>query len=153
MFEDTGSPQLRTLAVLTVAVTFVQLALGAAFRHKGIGILPHVIWAAVVLFVGLWTTRTARQRVPRSFGLRLPGIAFASLLGTQILLGIGTYWALAATRTAPQPMPVMIWFTVAHVAVGALTLAAAVVLALCCYRTVKPAGALQAASPAQGVAV
>ncbi len=153
VFEDTGSPQLRTLAVLTVAVTFVQLALGAAFRHKGIGILPHVIWAAVVLFVGLWTTRTARQRVPRSFGLRLPGIAFASLLGTQILLGIGTYWALAATRTAPQPMPVMIWFTVAHVAVGALTLAAAVVLALCCYRTVKPAGALQAASPAQGVAV
>lgn len=152
VFEDTGSPQLRTLAVLTVGVTFVQLALGAAFRHKGIGILPHIVWAAVVMFIALWTTRTARTRVPNRFGLRPPGIALASLIGTQILLGAGTYWAVATTRTAPQPMPVMIWFTVAHVAVGALTLAAAVVLALCCFRTVQPAGALQTASSREGVA-
>ncbi|MBI1738287.1 MAG: COX15/CtaA family protein, partial [Acidobacteria bacterium] len=123
VFEDTGSPQLRTLALLTVGVTFVQLALGAAFRHRGIGILPHIVWAAVVLFVGLWTTRTARKRVPGRFGLRLPSIALSALIGTQILLGAATYWAIASTRTAPQPMPVMIWFTVAHVAVGALTLA------------------------------
>jgi cytochrome c oxidase assembly protein subunit 15 len=151
LFEDTGSPQLRTLAVLTVGVTFVQLALGAAFRHRGIGILPHIVGAAVEMFVGLWTTRTVRKRVPNRFGLRPAGIVLASLIGTQILLGVGAFWAVASTRTAPQPMPVMIWFTVAHVAVGALTLAAAVLLALSCFRTVQPAGSLQAASSREGV--
>jgi hypothetical protein len=44
-----------------------------------------------------------------------------------------------ATADAPQPMPIMVGFTVAHVAVGALTMAASVVLAIQIFRHVRPA--------------
>lgn len=48
VIEDTGSPQLRMLASLTVVATFLQLILGAVYRHKGSGIFPHLVGAAVV---------------------------------------------------------------------------------------------------------
>ena len=43
----------------------------------------------------------------------------------------------AATIDAPQPMGVMVGFTVAHVAAGALTMAASVVLAAQIFRYVR----------------
>ena len=43
-----------------------------------------------------------------------------------------------ATVDAPQPMPVMILFTVLHVATGALTLAASIVAVIEVYRNVRP---------------
>src|SRR5713226_1255374 len=36
--QDLGSPPVRLLAAATVAAIFLQLILGAAFRHKGFGI-------------------------------------------------------------------------------------------------------------------
>ena len=64
----------------------------------------------------------------------------------QVFLGIAAYMSRLATADAPQPMPVMVGFTVAHVAVGALTLAASVVLAIQVFRNVRrPLAELQPA--------
>src|SRR5271163_2122864 len=41
--DDPASPPLRTLSALTTAAIFIQLILGAAFRHAAFGILPHLI--------------------------------------------------------------------------------------------------------------
>src|SRR4029077_11808289 len=46
--DDPQSPRVRTLTVCTVAAVFLQLVLGAAFRHKVFGIIPHLIGAMIV---------------------------------------------------------------------------------------------------------
>ncbi|MGB9336581.1 MAG: COX15/CtaA family protein, partial [Candidatus Acidiferrales bacterium] len=43
--EDRGSPHLRSLALWTTIIIFVQLILGAGFSHGAFGILPHLIGA------------------------------------------------------------------------------------------------------------
>ena len=58
--DDPASPPLRTLSAITAAAIFVQLILGAGFRHGAFGILPHIIGAVVVLFLAIWTSRTVR---------------------------------------------------------------------------------------------
>src|SRR5580704_14396984 len=42
---DPAEPGVHRIAALTVAATLIQLILGAAFRHKGFGIIPHLIGA------------------------------------------------------------------------------------------------------------
>src|SRR5229473_4761429 len=53
--EDVGSPSIHTLAVLNAAVIFLQVFLGAGFRHKEIPIWPHMAGALLVLGVVIWT--------------------------------------------------------------------------------------------------
>jgi cytochrome c oxidase assembly protein subunit 15 len=135
--EDSGSPQVRTLAILTVGATFLQLLLGAVFRHKGSGIGPHLIGAAVVTGMVFWTAGTLRNRFPSSGPFKVCRILLQSLIGMQLLLGAGAWWSRIATRDFPQPMPVMVTLTVAHVVGGALTLAGTVVVALVSHRMLR----------------
>jgi len=151
--EDSRSPRLHTWALLTVGAAFLQLILGATYRHKGLDILPHIVGAAVVLFMATWTTRAIRKRFSGVPGLRRPAMALATLVGIQILLGAGAFWARVVTRSAPQPMPEMVWSTVVHLAVGALTLACAVVLTLCSYRLVPRVSALHPAASQERAAL
>ena len=60
--EDSGSPSVRSLAAWTTAIIFVQLILGAGFRHGAWGILPHLIGAAVVAFFVVWVGRAAKKK-------------------------------------------------------------------------------------------
>jgi hypothetical protein len=54
--------------------------------------------------------------------------ALLGLTAFQIFLGMGAY--LSRSLASPQPMPMMVWFTAAHVAVGSMAFGAAIVLAL-----------------------
>ena len=49
-------PRLATLSVLAVCSVYVQLILGAAFRHSGMKLLPHLVSAVVVTVLLLWTS-------------------------------------------------------------------------------------------------
>ena len=69
--EDSGAPRAQALAVLTVAAIFLQLILGAAFRHKGFGIVPHLIGAAVVTVLIFWTATALKRRYPLRAPARL----------------------------------------------------------------------------------
>jgi cytochrome c oxidase assembly protein subunit 15 len=147
--EDTLSPSLRSLAVLTSISILLQIALGAGFRHNALGIIPHLIGACVVTVMVVWVGRAIRKRFPSVRPLRKSAIWLHSFYGMQMLLGGAAYWAVRAARDAPQPMPLTVWITVAHVLFGALTLASSVVLTLCCFRLLKPGRALAIESPAQ----
>src|ERR1700723_2550199 len=136
--EDTGSPRLRALAAWTTVSIFCQLILGAGFRHGAFGILPHMIGAVVVLFLVVWTGRTVRNRFGSVRDLRRWGILLQAFLGTQILLGVAAYWAVVQAMHAVQPSMSYVIISVSHVLVGALTLASSVVLALSCYRLIRP---------------
>ncbi len=136
----TAQPPVRERAIKAAVVVFIQLLLGAAYRHHAFGILPHLIGAVVVPFVVLPAAISARnsryQAVP---ALGRCGAMLKHVLYLQLALGGGALWSRLATQHAPQPMPVMVFFTVTHTAVGALTLAAAVLLVLVSYRVLGAA--------------
>ena len=148
--DDPASPPLCTLSAITAAAIFVQLILGAGFRHGAFQILPHIIGAFVVLFLAIWTSRTVRVRFGTVKHLRRWGILLTSFIGTQFLLGIAAYWAVVQEIKAQQPTTTYVILTVAHVLVGALTLAASVVLALSAFRAIRGNATVSAATKVSG---
>ena len=130
-------PALPTLTTLAAAAVYLQLILGAAFRHHGIKLLPHLLSAAVVTVILLWTIVRVLTDHGHVDQLRRPALALLSLLMVQLTLGFGA-WLTRVNwgRDAVQPMMSMVVTTVAHVAVGALLLATAVVLAIQSWRHV-----------------
>jgi len=85
----------------------------------------------------MWFTVRVLMRHPNHEALHQSALALLSITFPQVFLGIAAYMSRLATTDAPQPMPVMVSFTVAHVAVGALTMAASVVLAIQVFRHVR----------------
>ena len=151
--DDPGSPKVRSVALWTTLVILLQLVLGAGFRHGAFGILPHLIGAVAVTFFVIWTTRTAKKRFASVPEIR-SGIKWLNItFGTQILLGVAAYWAVAKAINEAQPTPSYVILTVAHVLVGALTLASSVILTLICYRLLRPSGAAELSSQASRAAV
>lgn len=140
------SPSLRTLTAATIAAVLMQLVLGAGFRHRAFGIIPHIAGAVVVTALLIWTVSLVLRRHGSDAFLCKPALIALGLLITQVGLGAGAYMARLNSASDPLPMEPMITLTVAHLVVGALTLAAAVVLTLRCYRAISPReGAREAA--------
>ena len=137
--QDSSHPPARRLVILTVCAVLAQTALGAGFRHGAFGVVPHVAGAAVVSLLIIWTTLTIVHYHGRDAYLRRPALAVLTLLSCQLILGILAYGARLSSYNDPQPLEPMITLTVAHVVVGALTLASLVVLALSCWRALTPA--------------
>ncbi|HXK03535.1 MAG TPA: COX15/CtaA family protein [Verrucomicrobiae bacterium] len=120
----------RAPAPLIAAVAlFAQTVLGAAVRHHIASPIPHIFGAAVATILVMWAGLSTLMTHMDDPALRRPALALLSLTFSQVFLGIAAYMARAATADAPQPMPLMVWITVAHVAVGSLAFGAAVVLA------------------------
>jgi cytochrome c oxidase assembly protein subunit 15 len=134
---DLRRPTLFTLTLLSIFVLYVQLILGAMFRHKGLGWWPHVVHAAVVAIVLSWTAIRAISVYPHIDAVKRPAILMLSLMVAQLCLGFLAFitrvmWG----RDAAQPELPMVISTVVHVAVGALLLATTVVLAIQVWRHV-----------------
>jgi heme A synthase len=127
--------QLTTLATLAAASVYVQLILGAGFRHSGIKLLPHLISAVVVTALVLWTITRVLTNYGSVAALRRPAVVLMALLVTQLGLGFAAYLTRVQWgQDAVQPELPMVISTVAHVAVGALVLASAVVLTMQTWR-------------------
>jgi cytochrome c oxidase assembly protein subunit 15 len=119
--EDTSSPSLQHLTMITTGVILVQLILGAAYRHSKEGIIaPHVVGACVVTLLVGWVVSTVLMRFAQQRGLLRPALLLGGLLVAQLFLGIGSYMMKIAARNAPQPLAPVVDVTTTHVAVGAL---------------------------------
>jgi cytochrome c oxidase assembly protein subunit 15 len=134
--EDRGGISIHTLAGLNALVMFVQVFLGAGFRHQYVAIWPHLAGSAAVLGVMIWTAAVLRRRFDDSPELTFGRTLLHSMVGMQILLGIAAYWSRLATADAPEPMPVMVALTVIHTVFGALVFASSILVVLMCYRLV-----------------
>ena len=129
--EHGAHPGTTTLAALTAICVAVQLILGAAFRHYGMKLLPHLIGACVVTALLCWTVVRVLTRYGTVPHLRKPAQLLLALLMVQLGLGFAAYLTrLTYGHNAIQPWQVMVVSTVAHVAWGALVLAGSVVLAI-----------------------
>lgn len=137
---DQRRPSLSMLTWLSIFVLYVQLILGGMFRHHGMSWWPHVLNAVIVTFVLSWTAVRAISVYSNIDAVRRPAIVMLSLLITQLCLGFTAFLTRVAWgREAAQPELPMVAATVAHVAVGALLLATAVVLAIQVWRHVPVA--------------
>jgi cytochrome c oxidase assembly protein subunit 15 len=137
---DQRRPSLFTLTLLSIFVLYVQLILGALFRHHGLSWWPHVANAVIVSFVLAWTSIRALSVYSHIEAVRKPAITLLSLLITQLCLGFAAFLTRVAWgKEAVQPELPMVMSTVAHVAVGALLLATAVILAIQVWRHVPVA--------------
>jgi heme A synthase len=131
VLEHGMSPSTPTLTAIAAACVWVQLILGAAFRHTGIKLLPHLIGACVVTALLCWTVVRVLSRYGNVSELRKPVQLILALLMVQLGLGFASYvtrlqWML----DAPQPTTGIVISTVSHVAGGALLLATSVILAI-----------------------
>ncbi len=135
--EDSRSPSIHLLAGLTVAATFLQVVFGALFRHKQSNIVPHLLGAALVAAMVIWTAAILRRRFGNVAAIVRVRILLHSLLGIQLILGGVAWWSRLSTANAPQPMPVMVTLTVVHTVFGALMLAGALLALLVCSRLVE----------------
>ncbi len=88
----------------------------------------------------LWAAARALALSPREPRLSRAALLLAGLLIVQIGLGVSAYWMKLLARDAPQPLPAVVAVTTAHVAVGALVLAASLVLTLETYRLLRAPG-------------
>ncbi len=132
---DQRRPSLFTLTLLSIFVLYVQLILGAMFRHHGLSWWPHVLHAVVVSFVLAWTAVRALSVYSQIDAIRRPAILMLSLVIAQLCLGFTAFLTRVAWgRNAVQPELPMVVSTVAHVAVGALLLATTVILAIQVWR-------------------
>jgi heme A synthase len=134
---DVRRPSLQTLTLSSIFVLYVQLILGAMFRHHGLSWWPHVANSVLVAFVLSWTAVRALSEYSKIDAVRRPAITLLSLLIAQLCLGFVAFLTRVAWgKDAVQPELPMVVSTVTHVAVGALLLATAVVLAIQVWRHV-----------------
>jgi heme A synthase len=149
--KDAG-PLLRHCWML-IGFLYLQLILGAAFRHvwtkwgpmgsnhwpthKIVHALlyPHILNALLVtgllLYVSL-RTMTKHGNIPQ---LRRPALWLLLLLIGQLLLGVSAYVVrVVQGANEAQPTMTLVAVTVAHLAVGALILALTMVLTIQAYR-------------------
>jgi cytochrome c oxidase assembly protein subunit 15 len=155
--QDSRRITLRHLTGITTAAIYVQILLGALVRHTASGLaIPdfplvygglvppfftrqilvhyiHRIGALAVTILVLWVLVRVLRRYRLEGVLVKPAVFLAAMLVIQIYLGGETVWSSRAT----VPMTL-------HVAVGAITLAASLVLAL---QTRRVFAARQAAEP------
>jgi len=137
---DQRRPSLFTLTLLAIFVLYVQLILGAMFRHHGLSWWPHVVHAVVVSFVLAWTAIRALTVYSQIEDIRRPAVLMLSLLIAQLCLGFTAFLTRVAWGgDAVQPELPMVVSTVIHVAVGALLLATSVILAIQVWRHVPVA--------------
>ena len=131
-------PSTPALTAASAACVWVQLILGAAFRHTGIRLLPHLIGACIVTTLLCWTVVRMLTRYTAVVQLRRPAQLILALLMVQLGLGFAAYVSrLIWMLNPPQPTIWIVLSTVAHVAGGAIVLATAVVLAIQTHRMIS----------------
>jgi len=126
---DIRRPSLSALVGFSIFMLYLQLILGAMFRHHGMSWWPHVLNAVLVSVVLAWTCIRALSQYPKIDVIRRSAVTMLSLLIAQLCLGFTAFITRVAWgHDAVQPELPMVVSTVAHVAVGALLLATSIVL-------------------------
>ena len=117
------------VATWSAIAIFLQTILGAAVRHGVVGPIAHTAGAIVAAAFVMWAALPVLIAHMENPVFRRPAMLLLSITFSQVFLGIGAWMSRLAYLDAPQPMPMMVLFTVAHVAVGSLAFGAAIALA------------------------
>jgi len=131
-------PFLRPLAMAGPPLVLLQTLLGASYRHKVTGVIPHLGGAMIVSLTALIGASLVLHRCPTQRALRAAASWLMAIVLAQVTLGVAafTMQLLGLASTAA-----LVIATASHVVVGSLTLSASVVFAMQVHRQVRPASA------------
>jgi heme A synthase len=135
LVHDQGWPSLRFLGTAMLVLVLSQVSLGAAFRHKASGLMPHLVGAMIVALWILIVCMFVMQQFPEHRSLRPAANFLLSVTLAQVFLGIA---ALTMRMMNSETSPALLVSTAGHVTTGALTLAATVILTMQIRRNVQP---------------
>jgi len=127
-FLPVSSFVLRPLPLVAAAALFLQTILGAAVRHNLASVAPHIAGAVLATLIVMWAGVRVLMDHMENPPFRRSATLLLSLTFSQVFLGMGAYFSRIAAAGDPQPMPIMVSFTVAHVAVGSLAFGAAIAM-------------------------
>lgn len=136
--------RVRRPAFLTTSFLTLQVLTGAVVRHTGSGVSVHVVLALAVAAHVLLLGRRIMARHQDQPLLRRPMVWLGTLLVLQLFLGVGALLATPGANAALPPTASAVLLRTAHVAVGAVLLAASFVIALGACRLFPPARAAAA---------
>jgi cytochrome c oxidase assembly protein subunit 15 len=129
--SDSG--RLARLAGVTTALVYLQIVMGALLRHTGEWLDGHLLIAGLVaIHVLLLGRRTLRTDGAGAY-LARPAYLLGALLVLQLTLGALSYVG-KFTVLLSWPREAVVLLTTTHLIVGALMLAAALVVTLRAYR-------------------
>lgn len=129
---------LRRACVAANVAIVIQLVLGAIRRHFGgdHALVAHLLWAVVVALLVGWIVLWVIGQYPGGDWLEVLGWSMGGLMTFQLALG-GVAWAM--TASGPLPQSAWVWAVpTLHVAVGALLLAASLLMTMGCFRYFRP---------------
>ncbi len=137
MVKDYGWPSLSSLSVLLPLLIGIQVALGAAFRHRMLGLMPHVIGAMLVsifiLIVGSFVLQQCKDHKVLSGAGRLMVVTTF----VQVFLGL----AIFTIRSMPeQNAGAILGGAMLHVITGGVLLGVSVILGMHIRHNVLPKG-------------
>lgn len=135
-YPDSGSPSIHFIVTLNALVIFLQVLVGAGFRHHYLSLKPHVFGAPVVLAMVIWTAAVLKRRFPEVPAIGRVRMLLHSVVGLQIILGLIAFWVRIHSADDPQPMPTVVISTVVHTVVGAILFAVSIITVLVCERLV-----------------
>jgi len=149
--EEQGSLPARYLCLAAAGTIFLQLIIGATLRHSVTWdkplptelLLAHIGGAIAVIVLLATATGAILRRHPNQTFLTRPAAIALTLLGIQLLLGLGAYITRQASPNDPQPLNPMVAITVAHVACGALVFATTIILTLRSFKCLRSTAALE----------
>jgi heme a synthase len=139
-YVDRGFPSIHSIVTLNAFVIFLQVLLGAGFRHKYLSLKPHVFGAPIVLGMAIYAAWAISKRFPEVPAMVRVRKLLHSLVGLQILLGLVALWARVTSADDPQPLPPVVISTVIHTVCGAILFAASIATVIVCYRLVPRNG-------------
>lgn len=154
--EAADAARLQRLSLITTGLIYFQIVFGAVLRHTGTLLEMHLIFAALVaLHVILLGARVFRRRRQISALVR-PIVLLSALLFAQLGLGLGAY---VGKFVMSLPTAVALALTTGHVVVGALMLAASLVLTLRSFKLFSRGGLIdergfvagKTARPSEGI--
>ena len=122
-YPDHSTPSIHFIVTLNSVVIFLQVLVGAGFRHKYLSLKPHVLGAPIVLAMVIWTAAVLRRRYPDVPAIARVRNLLHSIVGMQLLLGLVALWARINSADDPQPMFPVVATTVIHTVVGAVLFA------------------------------
>jgi hypothetical protein len=135
LIQDYGWPSLRSLSISLPLFIAIQVALGAAFRHRLLGLMPHVIGAMLVSLFILIVGSFVLQQCKDHKTLSGAGRTMMVVTFVQVFFGLAVF----TVRSMPkQESGAILTIATAHVVTGAALLAASVVLGMHIRRNVVP---------------
>ena len=139
--DDTGSPSLRTLGMVVPVAVFLQIFLGAIYRHLNLPVWPHIAGSLLVGCLLLYTGIVVLESHSAHHALRTSAQVLLAITVLQIAFGLGAFLGRVMVGDGMPPEWWSILARTLHVATGALTLASAVACAMQAKYHVRPGSA------------